>query len=95
MTWSTRFLAVSWGAFVVGLLGWAMAAVYIGMMMPTEASTVGTVGLGWGIFCALVGLSSAVGCQLRGGNATFPAAVNLGLLGVGAVLMASAAVFLG
>ncbi len=92
MTWSTRFLAVSWGAFVVGLLGWVCAGVYVGFVMPAN-SGVASVGMGWGIFSGTVGLIFAGACMYRGGIATFPALVNAGLIIVGGILLASAAFF--
>jgi len=91
MTGSTRLLAASWGAFVVGLLGWVGAAVYIGMMMPVETTVVGTTGLAWGIFSGGVGLAFSLACRLRGGAPVLVTALNAGLVLTSVFLMASAA----
>jgi len=95
MTRSTRLLAASWGAFVVGLLGWVGAAVYIGMMMPTETTWVGSTGLVWGIFSGGVGLGLSLACRVRGGSPVFAIVLNAGLIVAGATLLVGAAVLMG
>ena len=84
-------LAASWGAFVVGLLGWVIAAVYIGMMMPVDATLIGSTGLAWGIFSGGVGLGFSVACRVRGGTPVFSIVLNAVLIGVGTLIFVGAA----
>ena len=91
MTWSTRLLAASWGAFVVGLLGWVVAAVYIGMMMPADTTMIGSTGLAWGVFSGGVGLGFSVACRVRGGTPVFSVLLNAVLIVVGTLIFVGAA----